>query len=380
MRKDQNKRQENRLYAKRFYLTYSQVPDGLTPEILLLKLQSKTDFSQYVIGEESHEDGGKHFHVVLLSRKRKDICLKTTFNIEFEGAEYHSNCQRVTNLNLCVKYVCKGKKVTTNIEDLEDGVILSVTNKIVKMSDEAGVSKAMLHYMTRYPDRAFSGRSAITLERSLKRREELKRADLTSTKNALSTPFSLKDFDLPPRLLKWIEKGCQPTLMLVGPAGCGKTQFVKALASEMDWNMLMVSHKEALKLLTDDHTAIFYDDMSFKDIDEYTLLDLLESNDGKHIRILNKIIPKKKGLVQVIAMNRDVSVQLDMYLRRKEYSRRCKIVEVPHDFIRTVNVTNNIQINVHNNIYNNPENIRENENSFISFCKVAFLQSSNYNC
>jgi|SRR5579875_835057 len=203
----------HRLYAKRFFLTYSQVPEGLTPEILLLKLQSKAEFSQYVIGEERHEDGGKHFHAVLLLKKRKDVRTNATFNIEFEGAEYHSNCQRVTNLNLCVKYVCKGKKVTTNIEDLEDGVILSVTNKIVKMSDEAGVSKAMLHYMTKYPDRAFSGRSAITLERSLKRREELKRADLTSTKNALSTPFSLKDFDLPARLLKWIEKGCQPTLI-----------------------------------------------------------------------------------------------------------------------------------------------------------------------
>lgn len=210
---NKRKRNEFRINAKRFLLTYSQVPEGLVSQLVLEQLREKIEFEQHVIGQKEHADGGKHFHVILISKKRHDIGSCTTFNIEFEGAEYHSNCQRVTNLNLCVKYVCKGKKVTTNIEDLEDGVILSVTNKIVKMSDEAGVLKAMLHYMTKYPDRAFSGRSAITLERSLKRREELKRADLTSTKNALSTPFSLKDFDLPARLLKWIEKGCQPTLI-----------------------------------------------------------------------------------------------------------------------------------------------------------------------
>jgi hypothetical protein len=206
-------KQEHRLNAKRFYLTYAKVPESLTSLELLTRLQAKLEFSQYVIGEERNKNGGKHFHAVLFLKKRKDVRTSATFNIEFEGVECSCHCEKVTNLDHVVRYTCKEKKVLSNIKNLHDGVILSVTNKIVKMSDEAGVSKAMLHYMTKYPDRAFSGRSAITLERSLKRREELKRADLTSTKNALSTPFSLKDFDLPARLLKWIEKGCQPTLI-----------------------------------------------------------------------------------------------------------------------------------------------------------------------
>ena len=310
MRKDQNSKREGRLNAKRFFLTYSQVPEALDAATLLLRLQAKVDFSQYLIGEESHKDGGKHFHVVLLSNKRRDVSIKTTFNIEFEGVEYRSNCQKITNLKYCIQYASKGKKVTTNITNLEDGVILSTFDIILRMAQKVGVSKAMAYYIENYPKEAFKSRSLLPFERSLTRAAELKRGDLTSTRDALSTPFSVKDFDLPEKLQRWIDSGYQPTLILVGPPGCGKTQFVKALASLMGWNMLILNHKESLKKLSGEHDGIFYDDMSFKDVDDFTLLAMFESVDNRDIRILNKVIDKRGGLIQIFALNKKVFQQI----------------------------------------------------------------------
>ena len=45
----------------------------------------------------------------------------------------------------------------------------------------------------------------------------------------------------------------------------------------------ILNHRESLKNLTDDHDALFYDDMSLKDLDEHTILSLLESNDDRTI-------------------------------------------------------------------------------------------------
>ena len=45
---------------------------------------------------------------------------------------------------------------------------------------------------------------------------------------------------------------------------------------------------------------------------------------------------------------------------RKEFLKKCSIVNIPSDFIINVNVVNNYHINLHNHIYNNPEAIQDN--------------------
>ena len=50
-----------RKHARRFY---SQLLQRLTPESAIFQLQNK----HYVIGDELHENGNRHFHVILISR------------------------------------------------------------------------------------------------------------------------------------------------------------------------------------------------------------------------------------------------------------------------------------------------------------------------
>ncbi len=56
-----------RVHAKRFYLTYSQVPESLSKEVAALQLQNKLGAPRYVLSEEPHAGKGKHFYAPFLS-------------------------------------------------------------------------------------------------------------------------------------------------------------------------------------------------------------------------------------------------------------------------------------------------------------------------
>lgn len=96
-----------RVHAKRFYLTYSQVPESLSKEMAAFQLKDKLKVERYVLGEERHADGGKHFHAVFLSEKKMDIRYASKFDIEYEGQAYKGKYEKVVNLKELVKYICK---------------------------------------------------------------------------------------------------------------------------------------------------------------------------------------------------------------------------------------------------------------------------------
>ena len=55
-----------RINAKKFLVTYSQVPDNLYAAEAIDQLKRNIGVEKYVIYWEKHRDGGKHFHVILL--------------------------------------------------------------------------------------------------------------------------------------------------------------------------------------------------------------------------------------------------------------------------------------------------------------------------
>ena len=82
---------------------------------------------------------------------------------------------------------------------------------------------------------------------------------------------------------QWIEDDFQPTLIMVGPPGSGKTQFVKALAWEHGWNLFMVNHKKGIKDLNEDHTGVFFDDVSSNFINYGNITNNVQINIHNHI-------------------------------------------------------------------------------------------------
>ena len=133
--------------------------------------------------------------------------------------------------------------------------------------------------------------------------------------------------------------------------------------------------------MTDLHNCIFFQDISLENLDEETILTLLETNDDVTIRVVDSknkegqifdtYVPKRQGLIEIFALNKKAFLKMREVFERDEYARRCNIVRVPADFIINVNVVNHININnvntvnIHNEIDNNPETIKANKQSIL---------------
>jgi len=78
--------------------------------------------------------------------------------------------------------------------------------------------------------------------------------------------------------------------VLVGPAGCGKTQFALAHFE----NPLMVRHMDDLKKFTDEYDGIVFDDMDFKHLPRTSQIHLVDwdNKSSIHCRYATATIPK----------------------------------------------------------------------------------------
>lgn len=83
---------------------------------MLEQLESRIPIDKYVIGTEKHNDGGKHFHVVLIASEKQDIRDPNAFDVEFEGKSYGCNCQGVKYLSSTKNYVKKKGDFITNMD------------------------------------------------------------------------------------------------------------------------------------------------------------------------------------------------------------------------------------------------------------------------
>ena len=348
--------------AKRLMLTYVQVPGALTPQDLLEQLEKKLPIDKYIIGREKYDDGGKHFHVVVICSEKQDIQNPRFFDVEFEGKSYGCNCQGVRYLSLAINNVKKEGQFITNMDIGEERSKSAVARELLAMAGSKAIEATLVDYIENHREHALSSKSVLSIERALKRNQALKRNSVKAIQESIQTPFEVEDFLSLPEIEEWTENGFQPTLIMVGLAGTGKTQFVKALAKKHGWLLLMMNHKEGLRALREVFDAICWDDVSLDGIDEDTLLAMLETNENKTIRILHGSVNKRQGLIQIFTFNEIHFRELIPLLKRHEYSRRCIIVIVPEDFIiNRPSVVQNINISSHTHIYNNPNTIAEND-------------------
>lgn len=79
------------------------------------QLEKKLSFSEHVVSTEPHDDGGKHFHALLLFPRKVDVRLVKVFAVAFEGEPYNCNCQSIRGLTAAVEYACKGKDDITTL-------------------------------------------------------------------------------------------------------------------------------------------------------------------------------------------------------------------------------------------------------------------------
>ena len=133
---------KNRISAKRILLTYSQVGSGLSTNHVLKQLQCKLGRFHYVISQEKPNDGGTHFHLLLIHRNKFNI--KNVLDLQINGHVVYY--KPVYNLNSSVYYVCKEKQYITNLENLQEKQLLTLKDFIYQQVRLKGVDKALLEY------------------------------------------------------------------------------------------------------------------------------------------------------------------------------------------------------------------------------------------
>lgn len=343
-----------RIYAKKLFLTYSQVNPKITAEHVLEQLKEKLHLHEvnYVIGKESHQDGGVHYHAILAHFEKFHIRKSDQLDIEYENQVFHGNYSAVRSLRQAVSYICKDKNYITNLENLFDGRLLTAKEFIVKEVKDKGVEQALMDYYAKTPDKAIAGLSVGALKKHFNDIEKLK---TTLRLDNIETPFGLDSFRAQPELQQWM-KSPKKTLVLVGDSGLGKTQFCKSFVKQNNLKTLIVSHKEDFKRLNDTYDAIIIDDANIHELEETQLLSVIDNQADKTIRVLYDAVIKKAGIIQLITMNKNEFRKLSYTFGQERFARRLLVHQPEKPFI-VVNIQNNIVNNI-NNINIHPDDFK----------------------
>lgn len=338
-----------RIYARKILLTYSQVDPEYKLNDVLEQLEYKVGRFSYIISKEAHKDGGVHFHVLLIRTKKFNIKSPYFFDLEINDQVIHGNYKPVNNLNAAVHYACKDKQYITNLENLQEGYLLTAKEFIYQQVQLKGLDKALLEYSQTHKEKALAGVSLSALKKHF---TDIKKFELSTKIDYIDTPFTLKDFNIDSPLQEWI-KNPNKTLILAGKTGIGKTEFLKAVAKECFSKTLMVTHKEDLRRLDDTYDSIIIDDVNIAEFEDTQLLSLLDNQANKTLRVLYDTVFKKKGLGQMIAMNKKELVKLFPRLREERMLRRVFFHHVERPFLVKGDIYINNQFNnVTNNNYN----------------------------
>ena len=88
-RKPKTKSKGFRISARKLFLTYSQVCEDITPDLMFDLLCEKITFKQYIIAKEKHQDQEIDFHVILVAFYKFDIRSEDALDIAVLSIRYN---------------------------------------------------------------------------------------------------------------------------------------------------------------------------------------------------------------------------------------------------------------------------------------------------
>ncbi len=351
-----------RISAKKLYLTYSQVNQKMTSEYVISQLKANESLPRfdYLVSRELHQDGGVHFHALITSDTKFNIRSANILDLKFEDENFHGNYQPVRNLEKVVEYICKEGDYVTSFKNIIDGKLISLKQTIMRLADAEGIGQTLLNLCQDHTDKAFNSLGLINAEKFLEKKSLLQ--DELDAENVV-TPFQCHDFMLPQKLQAWVDNPVK-TLVLTGPSGIGKTQFVFALCKDKGLRPLFVNHKQGLSRLKSHHGAIVFDDFDLGSFSEAELLSFLSTDVVKNLRVLYKEVRKKSNLIQILTLNTKDLQTVVRYFRQKRFLRRIDFVQLEQPFINP-NVVININVNYAKQVI-----INNNNNNHKSYAQV----------
>lgn len=300
-----------RFSNKRVLLTYSTVSESITKEAIFYTIDERYPVEEYCVGEERHQDGQRHIHAVFSFKKKVDSKDVTLFDVNDGNETFHPN----------IAPIKKGKahfERATEYTKKEDPEPLCNIMQAMTWGDliEGSTSKEEFLELVRvnYP-RDF----ALNLQRLEYMAEK---RWVTPSMNTINDSMQVTWITLPNALLTF-EPLINKSVVVIGPAGCGKTSWAKFIAPKP---CLFVRHLDSLSQLLPIHQSIIFDDLAFGHLPVATQKYLVDMENLAEIHIRYKVAKIPAGVLRIITANTDPFTAEGEH--RVAIDRRCQLIDL----------------------------------------------------
>lgn len=277
-----------RISAKRVFLTYAQC-DELTKEEIYFTLAETYNIRKFMLGEETHQDGGRHIHAFLEFINKIDSKNVNCFDINTGTKQFHPN----------IKGVPRGKdheeRVLNYIQKEDLCPLTNIANKLTwgEIKDQAVNAEEYLKMVEKhYPEKCANNWDRL---KSYAEQRFCQEDPSTITEFAPHEGFEL------PKELKNIQPSKDKCTIIIGRAGSGKTTWAKQVAKKP---CLFLSHMDGLRKLTKKHKSIIFDDMCFTHLPIQGQKHILDTENPReiHLRYRTAMIPA--GMQKIFTNNK----------------------------------------------------------------------------
>lgn len=279
-----------RFQAERVLLTYSQTGE-LTKEDVFHTLAERFHVDLYCLGQENHEDGGWHIHVLLKFKGKLDRRGADIFDV-FDGTNNHH-----PNIKPVKRGLSNWEKAHEYVEKEDPCPLCNINKKLTwkEIGEKAATAEEFLQLIeANYPRDYYT---------NLQRYEYAAERKYGKCVNTIQEEWSPQyEHSTPEELQRW-EENPNPfgkTLIIVGPAGCGKTTWAKANAPKPT---LFVRHLDSLARIRPEHRSIIFDDLDFKHYPVSTQKFLVDYENLSEVHIRYKVARIPAGIPRIFTCN-----------------------------------------------------------------------------
>lgn len=262
-----------RCRGKCFFITYPQC--DVNHQELFDFLKTKGG-SYTCCSKELHQDGNTHYHAFVKFGSRRELGPRF-----FDFRSYHPNVQAARNPAASLTYVKKDgqylEEGNSGVQEETEQSIPDARQFTSKMDflNECFRRKVPYGYAAAAWTIANSSDAAYTI-----------REGPTDEEYTSRVCSNLQTFDY-----DW--EGCPRSLILEGPAGCGKTEWAKY---KLPKPILFVRHLDLLRHYNPSiHRSILFDDMNFDHLPRSTWIYLLDRENPQQVHV-------RYGVAQIPAM------------------------------------------------------------------------------